>query len=116
MASVIHCSGYWVAIFALLVAYAGILGHAMGVQREFSGVMAKPWRMVLLHVGAWVTLGLLWWGDGRIRYGGLTILDWTHLLIIAGCVQTICVRLVRIMAALRAQAAISPATEPRPER
>jgi phosphatidylglycerophosphate synthase len=109
-------SGYWVAIFALLVAYVGMLGQAVGVQREFSGVMAKPWRMALLHVGAWVTLGLLWWEDGRIRYGGLTVLDWTHLLIIAGCMQTIWIRLVRIMAALQAKPAIPPATEPRPER
>src|SRR6202022_3653843 len=44
--------GYWVAIFALLVAYVGTLGQAVGVQREFSGVMAKPWRMVALHIGA----------------------------------------------------------------
>src|SRR5436853_3090090 len=72
-------SGYWVAIFALLVAYVGTLGQAVGVQREFSGLMAKPWRMVTLHVGAWVTLGLIWFGDGDLRYGGLTVLDWTHL-------------------------------------
>ena len=108
--------GYWVAIFALLVAYVGTLGQAVGVQREFSGVMSKPWRMVLLHVGAWVTLGCLWWGDGRIRYGGLTVLDWTHLGIIAGCVQTIWIRLARIMAALQAQAATPHTTEPQPER
>jgi CDP-diacylglycerol--glycerol-3-phosphate 3-phosphatidyltransferase len=106
---------YWVAIFALLVAYVGVLGQAMGVQREFSGVMAKPWRIVLLHVGSWVTLGLLWWGDGRIRYGGLTVLDWTHLVIIAGCVQTICIRLARIMAALQAKVAIPLMTQQRPE-
>jgi phosphatidylglycerophosphate synthase len=106
---------YWVAIFALLVAYVGMLGQAVGVQREFSGVMAKPWRMVLLHVGSWVTLGLLWWGDGRIRYGGLTVLDWTHLVIIAGCVQTICIRLARIMAALQAKVAIPLMTQQRPE-
>jgi hypothetical protein len=49
-------------------------------------------------------------------HGGLTLLDWTHLLIIAACVQMTCIRLVRITAALQAQAAISPATEPRPER
>src|SRR6185436_12951886 len=58
--------GYWVAIFSLLVAYVGTLGQAVGVQREFSGPMSKPWRMVLLHVGAWITLGLLLWGDGSI--------------------------------------------------
>ncbi len=109
-------SGYWVAIFALLVAYVGTLGQAVGVQREFSGVMAKPWRMVVLHVGSWITLGLLWWGGGRMSYGGLTVLDWTHLLIIAGCVQTIGIRLRRIMTALQAKAGPPPAIEPRPER
>ncbi|MCC6697021.1 MAG: CDP-alcohol phosphatidyltransferase family protein [Candidatus Hydrogenedentes bacterium] len=96
-------SGYWAALFALLVAYVGMFGQAVGVQREFSGIMAKPWRMVALHAGAWITLGLLWWGGGRIHYGGLTVLDWTHLTIIAGCVQTIWVRLARIMRALRAK-------------
>jgi phosphatidylglycerophosphate synthase len=95
--------GYWAAIFALLVAYVGILGQAAGARREFGGVMTKPWRMVTLHVGAWVTLALLWWGDGRIRYGGLTVLDWTNLVIIAGCVQTLCVRLTRIVRTLRAK-------------
>ncbi|HLC04595.1 MAG TPA: hypothetical protein VJK02_16295 [Anaerolineales bacterium] len=96
--------GYLVAIFALLTAYVGMLGQAVGVQREFSGIMAKPWRMVALHIGAWITLGLSWWGDGRILYGGWMILDWTHFIIILGCVQTIWVRLTRIMRALREKA------------
>lgn len=95
--------GYWVAIFALLVAYVGLMGQALGVHREFSGIMSKPWRMVGLHVGAWVTLGLLWWRDGEIRYGGLTVLDWTHAVIVAGCCQTIWIRLVRIVSALHAE-------------
>jgi phosphatidylglycerophosphate synthase len=95
-------SGYWAAIFALLVAYTGTLGQAVGVQREFSGVMAKPWRMVMLHVGAWVTLGLLW-TSLPTRYAGLTVLDWTNLLIIAGCMETIGIRLVRILRALNAE-------------
>jgi phosphatidylglycerophosphate synthase len=95
--------GYWAALFALLTAYVGTLGQAVGAQREFSGVMAKPWRMVALHAGAWVTLGLLWWGDGAIEYGGLTVLDWTYVAIIGGCVQTIVVRLMRIVRALRAK-------------
>ena len=92
-------SGSWAAIFALLVAYVGTLGQAVGVQREFSGIMAKPWRMVVLHIGAWITLGLLWSG-GEIEYAGLTVLDWTHLVIIAGCVQTVVVRLARIVRSL----------------
>ena len=100
--------GYWVAIWALLVAYVGTLGQAVGVQREFSGLMAKPWRMVALHAGAWLTLGLLWFGDGEIRYGGLTVLDWTHLVIVAGCVQTVVLRLVRILHALHNEAGHVP--------
>src|SRR4029077_4386430 len=37
-------SGYWAAILALLTAYVGLFGQAVGVQREFSGLMSKPWR------------------------------------------------------------------------
>lgn len=94
-------TGYWAALFALLVAYVGTLGQAIGVQREFSGWMAKPWRMVALHVGAWITLLCLWCGDDTICYGGLTVLDWTLLVILAGCVQTIVLRLVRIVHVLQ---------------
>lgn len=89
--------GYWAAIFAVLTAYVGMFGQAVGVQREFSGVMAKPWRMVALHIGAW--LAFVWRG----RYGGPTVLDWTCLVVIAGCVETIAVRLTRIFDALRAK-------------
>jgi phosphatidylglycerophosphate synthase len=87
--------GYWAAIFAILTAYVGMFGQAVGVQREFSGVMAKPWRMVALHIGAWLTF--VWRG----QYGGLGVLDWTCLAVIAGCVETIAVRLRRIFRALR---------------
>lgn len=104
-------SGYWAAIFALLVAYVGTLGQAVGVQREFSGWMTKPWRMVTLHIGAWLTLALLWWGDGRIGYGGLFVLDWTMLVVIAGCIQTLVVRLVRILRALTAEGPRAPAAK-----
>jgi phosphatidylglycerophosphate synthase len=97
-------SGYWAAIFAVLTAYVGISGQAVGVQREFSGLMSKPWRMVTLHLGAWITLALLWWGDAKIRFAGLTVLDWTCVVVIAGCVQTITIRLSRIMSALRQKA------------
>jgi phosphatidylglycerophosphate synthase len=93
-------SGYWAAIFALLTAYVGMFGQAVGVQREFSGIMSKPWRMVALHVGAWATLAMLWFGGGRQQWGGLTILDWTCLVVVLGCLQTMVVRLRRILAAL----------------
>ena len=97
--------GYWAAIFALLAAYVGMFGQAVGVQREFSGVMSKPWRMVTLHAGAWITLACFWWNDGSIRFLRLTVLDWACLIVVAGCVQTMTIRLKRIMAALRSKSA-----------
>jgi len=96
--------GYWAAIFALLTAYVGMFGQAIGVQREFSGIMSKPWRMVTLSLGAWITfVGWRWLGD--LHFGPLTVLDWTCVVVIGGCVQTIAVRLRRIMAALRHKSA-----------
>ncbi|MEY2520331.1 MAG: hypothetical protein QOF24_2090 [Verrucomicrobiota bacterium] len=95
--------GYWAAIFALLTAYVGMFGQAVGVHREFSGVMSKPWRMVVLHLGAWITLGCIWWNDGSIRFASLTIFDWACLTVVAGCLQTMIARLKGIMAALRAK-------------
>ena len=97
--------GYWAAIAALLTAYVGMFGQAVGVQREFSGVMSKPWRMVTLHIGAWMTLAYVWASHGVLRFGSLTILDWACLIVIAGCLQTMAIRLKRIMAALRAKSA-----------
>jgi phosphatidylglycerophosphate synthase len=98
--------GYWCAIFALLVAYVGTFGQAVGVQREFSGVMAKPWRMVALAIGSIITLGLLW-TDRPIEWQSVTILDGTFVVIVIGCIQSIAIRLVRIMRALEAKRAIS---------
>jgi phosphatidylglycerophosphate synthase len=92
--------GYWAAIFALLTAYVGIFGQALGGRREFAGWMSKPWRMVAVSIGSWITF-TLWWKSGYERGGGLTVLDWTCLLVMAGCVQTMAVRLKRIMAAVQ---------------
>jgi phosphatidylglycerophosphate synthase len=97
-------SGYWAALFAVLTAYVGMFGQAVGVQREFSGIMAKPWRMVTLHVGSWIALGMFWShasADLRGTSQGLTVLDWTCLVVVAGCVETVVVRLGRIFRALR---------------
>jgi phosphatidylglycerophosphate synthase len=87
--------GYWAAIFAVLTAYVGLFGKALGVQREFGGIMSKPWRMVALHIGAWLTLVL------QRQPERFSILDLTCLVVIVGCVQTIVVRLKRITAALQ---------------
>jgi phosphatidylglycerophosphate synthase len=88
--------GYWAAILAVLTAYVGLFGQALGVRREFGGVMSKPWRMVALHIGAWLTFFL----RGQ-SFTSFTIFDWTCLVVIAGCVQTIVVRLKRTTAALQ---------------
>jgi phosphatidylglycerophosphate synthase len=91
--------GYWTAIFALLTAYVGLFGQAVGGQREFSGWMSKPWRMVVLSLGTWATFVVQIYGPA-FDFGRLTILDWTCLVVIVGCLQTIIVRLKRIMTAL----------------
>lgn len=88
--------GYWAAIFAVLTSYVGLFGQALGVQRQFAGIMSKPWRMVALNGGAWLTFFL-----PPQSSAALTIFDWTCLVIIAGCVETIVVRLKRITAALQ---------------
>jgi phosphatidylglycerophosphate synthase len=90
---------YCVAIMALLVAYVGLMGQAVGVQREFSGWMSKPWRIVLMSIGA-IATSILVHLDRPYWFGGYLLLDWTHLLIVIGCVQTIVVRLVRIFRAV----------------
>ena len=92
--------GYWAAIFALLTAYVGLFGQAVGVQREFGGMMSKPWRMVALSLGAWVRFAMDRANLVPPQVGNLSVLDWTCLFVVAGCAQTMFVRLKRIMAAL----------------
>jgi phosphatidylglycerophosphate synthase len=93
--------GYWAAILALFTAYVGTLGQAVGARREFGGVMSKPWRMVALLLGAWISFGLLRWSPAQLRWLGGTALDWTCLAVILGCVQTVAVRLSRTLRRLR---------------
>ena len=88
--------GYWAAILAVLTSYVGLFGQALGVQREFGGIMSKPWRMVALQAGAWLTFLLAPQSSATF-----TVLDWTCLVIIAGCVESIVVRLKRITAGLQ---------------
>ena len=88
--------GYWATISAVFTSYVGLFGQALGVQRQFGGIMSKPWRMVALVGGAWLAFFLPPQSSAT-----LTIFDWTCLVIIAGCVETIVVRLKRITAALQ---------------
>jgi phosphatidylglycerophosphate synthase len=87
--------GYWAAIFAVLTAYVGLFGQALGGQRQFGGIMSKPWRMVALSIGAWLTCLL------QQQPERFSILDLTCLVVIIGCIQTIVVRLKRITVALQ---------------
>jgi phosphatidylglycerophosphate synthase len=93
--------GYWTAIVSVLTAYVGLFGQAIGGRREFGGIMSKPWRMVALSLGAWAMFVFRSWQAGLHDFGRLTTLDWTCLVIIAGCLQTIIVRLKRIMTTLQ---------------
>jgi len=93
--------GYWTAIVSLFTAYVGLFGQAVEGRREFGGIMSKPWRMVALSLGAWAMFVCRLCQAGSHDFGRLTILDWTCLVIIAGCLQTIIVRLKRIVTALQ---------------
>lgn len=95
--------GYWAAIMSLGTAYVGMLGQAVGAQREFSGWMSKPWRMVALSLGAWLTYLLFRYNRGDVIFSGLTALDWTCVLVIAGCLETCVQRLSRIFRALKSK-------------
>jgi phosphatidylglycerophosphate synthase len=89
--------GYLTAIFAVLTAYVGLFGQALGATRQFGGWMSKPWRMVVLGIGAW----LAFFANAlHAQSDSLQILDWACLLIIAGCVQTIVLRLRRMLSVL----------------
>ena len=109
-------SAYWAAIFAVFTAYVGMLGQAVGAKREFGGIMSKPWRMVVLHLGAWSLFGLVRFGGESftVRYAGLTVLDWACVVVIGGCVQTVFVRLRQTLRALAARSAQPPDVRPKP--
>ncbi|MEQ8788788.1 MAG: CDP-alcohol phosphatidyltransferase family protein [Pirellulaceae bacterium] len=94
-------SGYWAAILALLTAYVGMLGQAVGAKREFKGVMSKPWRMAVLVVAACVTWGILQTPEGSYVWGPLTVLDWACVVVVVGCMQTILVRLASTLRVLK---------------
>jgi phosphatidylglycerophosphate synthase len=93
--------GYGAAIMSLGTAYVGVLGQAVGVQREFSGWMSKPWRMVVLALGAWLSYGFFRFQKETVTLFDLTILDWACVLVVAGCLQTSTQRLLRIFRALK---------------
>lgn len=88
--------GYGAAIASLLTAYVGILGETIGVGRDYSGLMSKPVRMLVLCAGCF----------GELFHGGA--LGASLVLIIVGCVQTTGIRWIRIEQRLRADTASAP--------
>lgn len=92
--------GYWAAILSVMTAYVGTLGQAVGAGRTFNGVMAKPYRMVVLHVAAWAMFVVIASGTELTLFGRLTLLDAGLICVIAGCLQTMVVRLRRVLHAL----------------
>jgi hypothetical protein len=94
--------GYWAALMAVMTAYVGTLGQAVTGRRRFEGLMSKQYRMVVLAVGAWVTFAMGKHPPQAAGYvGAFSAMDWACAVITLGCVQTVWVRLVKIMRELR---------------
>ena len=107
-------AAYWAALAAVMTAYVGTLAQAVGGKRRFEGWMPKQARMVALSLGSFATFAMTVLNDpgtagGRAFVGPFAVLDWTNLLIVAGCVQTCYIRLKHTVADLSPAASDSPA-------
>jgi phosphatidylglycerophosphate synthase len=95
--------GWAAAVMALLVAYVGVLGQAVGAHRDFGGPMSKPWRMAVL-AGACAATGVARLAAGAIpTVVGLTLLDLACLVVVVLGVPTILLRLRRTLLVLDAR-------------
>ena len=68
----------WAAIAVLLASYAGLMGKAVGVGREYGGVLGKADRML------WLGIASLWaWRTGLtpLRIGGMSFRSVFELLL-----------------------------------
>ncbi len=81
---------YGVIFGMLFGTYVGVLGKAVGVHRQFGGIMSKQNRMFAIAIGCWAQFFCS-------RYFAweypITLLDAFNILIIVGLVQTILVRI-----------------------
>ncbi len=84
--------GYWAAIMALLTAYTGVLGQAVGAAREFGGIMSKPWRMAVVIIAAIVQFIFPELNRMLMHAKLPQVFSIACIVIIAGCVQSIVVR------------------------
>lgn len=87
--------GYWAAILAVMTAYVGTLGQAVAGHREYRGIMSKQWRMFTLAAATWSAAA-------AGPHTGRLVLNAALILIIAGCVQTIWLRLAKTFGRLDA--------------
>lgn len=93
-------AGWLAAMLAVLTAYVRTLGTAQGVQNYFDGPMAKPPRMWVLALAC--VLSLL---EPTVGLGRGSVLLVALVVIGAGSLATVVVRLRRIAAALHAREA-----------
>lgn len=86
--------GWLAALLAMLTAYVRVLGGSAGLAQDFRGVMAKPYRMVVIEAACLVAAIEPRWGwDGQTMTLALSI-------VIIGCIITIMQRTARIIRAL----------------
>jgi len=86
----------------LLTAYVACSVRRSECNANSAELMSKPWRMVALHIGAWLT------SCGRTVSDEVLISRLTCPCRIVGCIETIVVRLKRIVAALQDRGWMSP--------
>jgi phosphatidylglycerophosphate synthase len=87
---------YWAGAAALIVAYIGTFGQAVGAGRQYGGIMAKPWRMVAVTVGAVLTWAMYTYASTTL-IGSLTAMEWALVIVLLGSVQSAWVRLRAIL-------------------
>jgi phosphatidylglycerophosphate synthase len=88
--------GWAAALLAILTAYIRALGASLGAGHDFSGIMAKQQRFVVLTLALVASAcERLWNGDGEVLIAGLSI-------IIAGCILTIIQRTLGLIRRLDA--------------
>lgn len=83
--------GYVAALSALLVAYIRALGNHMGVTKLFQGPMAKSHRMFMLAAVC------IYYGTFSRVFPIPSLLYWTLVIIVLGCLVTFIRRLAKII-------------------
>ncbi len=88
---------FWVIFGMLAVSYIGVLGKAVGANRQYGGLMAKPVRVYILVVGCTVQFIFLSDPTAPDLIWGYSIMDIGLGIILLGLIQTAVSRLVSII-------------------